>query len=168
MAEYSEQPAAEEPRRQLWTHGEQRRRYTGRFAGLHRWLGGFPTAFFTLALITDYVYTRTANLTWQYFSIWLITAALIMGGFAVLAGIVDLAQGGGRGRRGVWWHFGLTIVALLVGLLNAFVHSRDGWTAVVPEGILLSLLTVILLYAGGLAGALLDRNRNGADAEYRS
>ncbi|GAC1579911.1 MAG: DUF2231 domain-containing protein [Sphingomicrobium sp.] len=124
---------------------------------LHRFLGGFPTAFFTLALITDWAYVQTANLMWQYFSIWLITAALIMGGFAVLAGIVDWATGGARGRRGFGWHFGLTIVALLLGLLNAFVHSRDGWTAVVPEGILLSLVVVILIYLGGIIAAVLDR-----------
>ncbi|MEO5641176.1 MAG: DUF2231 domain-containing protein, partial [Sphingomicrobium sp.] len=69
------------------------------------------------------------------------------------------------------WHFGLTIVALLLGLLNSFVHSRDGWTAVVPEGILLSLVVVILLYAGGFIGALIDRvprpaDHPATDAEY--
>jgi uncharacterized membrane protein len=134
---------------------------------VHRFLGGFPTAYFTLALLTDWEYTRNANLMWQYFSIWLITAALIMGGLAVLAGIVDWVTGGARGRRGFGWHFGLTIVALLLGLLNAFVHSRDGWTAVVPEGILLSLVVVILLYAGGIVAAVLDRRAaRTVDAEY--
>lgn len=126
---------------------------------LHRFLGGFPTAFFTLSLLTDYTYMQSANLQWQYFSIWLITAALILGGLAVLAGIVDWATGGARGRRGVLWHFGLTVVALIVGLINAFIHSRDGWVAVVPEGILLSLLTVILLYAGGIVAGVMDRPR---------
>ena len=37
------------------------------------------------------------------------------------------------------------------------MHSRDGWTAVVPTGITLSLLTVIVLYAGGLIAGLLGR-----------
>ncbi|MEO6247262.1 MAG: DUF2231 domain-containing protein [Sphingomicrobium sp.] len=138
-------------------------------SALHRFLGGFPTAFFTLALITDYEYLQTANLMWQYFSIWLIVAALITGGLAVLAGVVDWATGP-RGRRGFGWHFGLTILALLLGLLNAFVHSRDGWTAVVPEGTLLSLVVVILLYVGGFIGAILDRRpavaRTTSDAEY--
>jgi len=81
-------------------------------------------------------------------------------GLAVLAGLIDWATGGARGRRGFGWHFGLTIVALLLGLVNAFVHSRDGWVAVVPQGILLSLMTVILLYAGGFIGGLMDRPRN--------
>ena len=67
---------------------------SGAAAVIHRWLGGFPTAFFTLALVTDFAYMQTALLQWQYFSIWLITAALIMGGFAFVAGIVDGATGG--------------------------------------------------------------------------
>ena len=125
-------------------------------SGVHRFLGGFPTAFFTLALVTDYAYMQSGTLQYQYFSTWLIVAALVTGGFAVLAGIVDWITGP-KGRRGFGWHFGLTILALLLGLLNAFVHSRDGWVAVVPQGILLSLATVIVLYAGGLIGAMIDR-----------
>jgi hypothetical protein len=76
----------------------------GLFSGLHRFLGGFPTAFFSFALVTDFVYMQSAELQWQYFSIWLITAALIMGGLAVVAGIVDWATGGARGRGGFGWH----------------------------------------------------------------
>ena len=140
-------------RRVVGAHGQE----AGMLGGLHRWLGGFPTAFFTLSLVTDYQYMNSANLMWQYFSIWLLVAALITGGLAVLAGLIDLATGGARGRRGYGWHFGLTILALLLGLWNAFVHSRDGWTAVVPTGITLSLLTVIVLYAGGLIAGLLGR-----------
>jgi uncharacterized membrane protein len=155
MAEYlEEQPALVEEHRVRSTPNADRPSVAG---GLHRFLGGFPTAFFTLALITDWEYVQTANLMWQYFSIWLIAAALVSGGLAVLAGIADWATGGARGRRGFGWHFGLTILALLLGLLNALVHSRDGWTAVVPEGILLSLVVVILLYAGGFIAAIIDR-----------
>ena len=129
---------------------------SGIASGLHRFLGGFPTAFFTLALVTDYAYMQSGTLQYQYFSTWLIVAALVTGGFAVLAGIADWITGP-KGRRGFGWHFGLTIVALLLGVLNAFVHSRDGWVAVVPQGILLSLATVVLLYAGGFIGAMIDR-----------
>ena len=133
--------------------------HPGAAAAIHRWLGIYPTVLFTFALITDFAYMQTALLQWQYFSIWLITAALFMGGFTVVAGIVDWATGGAHGQRGFGWHFGLTILALIVGLVNAFIHSRDGWVAVVPQGIVLSLLTVILLYAGGITAALFDRPR---------
>jgi uncharacterized membrane protein len=129
---------------------------SGIASGVHRFLGGFPTAFFTLALVTDYAYLKSGTLQYQYFSTWLIVAALVTGGFAVLAGIIDWITGP-KGSRGFGWHFGLTILALLLGLLNAFVHSRDGWVAVVPQGILLSLATVIVLYAGGFIGAMIDR-----------
>ena len=156
MADYVEdQPIGEptvEPRRE--TRPDSHR--SGIASGLHRFLGGFPTAFFTLALVTDYAYMQGGTLQYQYFSTWLIVAALVTGGLAVLAGIADWITGP-KGRRGFGWHFGLTILALLLGLLNAFVHSRDGWVAVVPQGILLSLATVIMLYAGGFIGAMIDR-----------
>ena len=51
----------------------------------------------------------------------------------------------------------LTIVALLLGLLNAFIHSRDGWTAVVPEGIILSGVTTLLLIVAAFLGASVSR-----------
>ena len=148
MADTIEDQPAREPYRD--------RHRNGIASGVHRFLGGFPTAFFTLALVTDYAYMQSGTLQYQYFSTWLIVAALVTGGFAVLAGIVDWITGP-KGRRGFGWHFGLTIVALLLGLLNAFVHSRDGWVAVVPQGILLSLATVVVLYAGGFIGAMIDR-----------
>jgi uncharacterized membrane protein len=147
---------------------DERPHRPGAASEIHRFLGGFPTAFFTLALITDIEYLNTANLMWQYFSIWLLVAALITGGLAVLAGIVDFATGGARGRRGAWWHFGLTFLAMLVGLWNAFVHSRDGWTAVAGTGIILSVVTVVLLYAGGFIGALIDRPARTRDVEVQA
>ena len=124
----------------------------------HLLLGSFPFAFFSFALVTDFMYLKTANLLWQYFSIWLITAALVMGALAVLAGLLDFAVNRARrGRRGVWWHSGFTAAALLLGLLNAFVHSRDGWTAVVPQGLILSALVVLLMIAGSALGAWAER-----------
>ena len=70
----------------------------------------------------------------------------------MLVGIVDWLVRR-RSRRGSSWHAALTIVALLLGLLNAFIHSRDGWTAVVPEGIILSGVTTLLLIVAAFLGA---------------
>jgi uncharacterized membrane protein len=42
----------------------------------------------------------------------------------------------------------MTLVAWLLALLNAFVHSRDGWTAVSPEGIILSGIVALLMLTG--------------------
>lgn len=126
----------------------------------------FPAVCFIGAFVTDIVYSRSANLLWQYFSIWLITAGLILGGFAIVATIVDYV-GNRRVRhiRAAGWHLGLTILIWLLSLLNAFVHSRDGWTAVVPQGIILSgIVTVLLLVSGWLSSTLIYRHGVGVSA----
>ena len=132
-------------------------RQTGPLSHFHRFLGGFPTAFFALAAVTDFAYIRSANLMWSNFSAWLILAGLLTGVFAVVAGAGDWLIGGARGRWGFGWHLGLTLLALVAGVVNLLVHFRDGWTAVMPEGMILSVVTVVLLFAGGIAAALGDR-----------
>ena len=39
----------------------------------------------------------------------------------------------------------MSLVVLLLSVLNAFVHSRDGYTAVVPDGLVLSVVVVLLM-----------------------
>jgi uncharacterized membrane protein len=123
----------------------------GGLDALHALFGAFPLAYFVLAFLTDIAYSRTYDLQWQYFSIWLIVAGLIMGGFAILIGAIDWLVGRRRTAerpRGSGWHILLPIIAWLLALLNAFVHSRDGWTAVVPEGLILSGIVALLMIAG--------------------
>ena len=138
------------------------RRRGGALDALHALLGAFPAAYFLLAFLMDIAYVRTAYWMWEYFSIWLITAGLVAGVLAVLVGIVDWLvrrrEVRGHGSR---WHAFITLVALLLGLLNAFYHSRDGWTAVVPEGIILSGVTALLLIVAAFLGAASSRRAVG-------
>ena len=125
---------------------------------LHALLGALPIAYFLLAFLMDVTYVRSTYFIWPIFSIWLIVAGLVAGGLAVLIGIFDwLARGRSIRARGSGWHMLLTLAALLLGLLNAFVHSRDGWTAVVPEGIILSGVTTLLLIVAAFLGAVTSR-----------
>jgi uncharacterized membrane protein len=56
-------------------------------------------------------------------------------------------------------------IAFVLALINAFVHSRDAYTAVVPDGLALSALVVaILLFTSWMAGALGHRNSEGVSA----
>lgn len=128
--------------------------------GLHALLGAFPLAFFCFAFVTDLVYTRTTNLLWQYFSIWLITAGLVMGGASIFFGAVDwLVTRRSGAHRGAGWHILLSLAAWLLALLNAFVHSRDGWTAVAGEGIILSgIVALLMLLAAGLSALTYGRD----------
>jgi uncharacterized membrane protein len=51
----------------------------------------------------------------------------------------------GRNLRSAWIHalgYGLVIA---LSLINVFVHSRDGYTAVVPTGIILSGIVVLFM-----------------------
>ena len=130
---------------------------------IHPMLVPFPLVLFVAAFITDIVYIQTENLTWQYFSIWLITGGLIMGGLAALAGFVDyFGDRRVRAKRPARPHMLLNIVAMITALVNAFVHSRDGWTAVVPEGVILSGVVVLLLAVSSwLGGSLVYKHRVG-------
>ena len=108
----------------------------------------FPNACFVLAFLTDATYALSLSVLWETASVWLLALGLVVGAIAVLAGIVDLV----RSRRirippQPWLAVVGEFVALLLALVNVFVHSRDGYTAVVPEGIGLSLLTVLVLIA---------------------
>jgi uncharacterized membrane protein len=121
----------------------------------------FPIACFAGALITDLVYWRTPDVLWERFSIWLITAGLIIAGCAAIAGVIDFAVGK-RIRTLAWPHAVGYPLALLLSLINAFVHSRDGYTAIVPTGLMLSgLVVVILLVTGWVGSALVYRDRTG-------
>lgn len=102
------------------------------------------------ALVTDVLYWQTLLFEWNNFSAWLILAGLLLSALAALALIVDLLRR--RLHRIAWWRFAGLAVAVLLGVVDAFVHSRDAYTAVVPEGIILSAVVAVLLLAVGLGG----------------
>jgi uncharacterized membrane protein len=129
---------------------------------IHPIVVSFPVAYFTAAFVTDLAYWRTADVMWESFSDWLITAGLITAGFAIIVFVIDLVRGK-RSRTLAWPHAMGYVLAVLLSLLNAFVHARDGYTAVVPTGLTLSALVVAILLITGWAGrALIARRRQGA------
>ena len=129
---------------------------------VHQILVPFPVAYFTAALATDLVYWQTAEVMWENFSVWLITVGLIMAGVAGIAAVVDLVSGK---HRPAWPRVGGYALAVLLSLINVFVHSRDAYTAVVPTGLILSMLAVVILLAMAPAGwALTSPRRVGANA----
>jgi len=111
---------------------------------MHRILVSFSAAYFAGALVTDLVYWQIPDVLWERFSIWLIAAGLIMAGLATVAYAIDLASGR-QIDRPAWPRAIGYAVAVLLALMNAFVHSRDGYTAVVPSGLMLSSLVIVVL-----------------------
>src|SRR5258707_14634688 len=75
--------------------GDANLRLTTRSRGrpIHKILVSFSAAYFAGALVTDLVYWQIPDVLWERFSIWLITAGLIVAGLAALAYVIDLAAG---------------------------------------------------------------------------
>ncbi|UOM32576.1 DUF2231 domain-containing protein [Acuticoccus sp. I52.16.1] len=106
----------------------------------------FASVPFILVLVSDFVYWRTANLFWQHASEWLLLAASVMGGIALAIGLLEVLFR--RSIRPLLPGWGATIffvAAYAVGIVNNFVHARDGWTGVVFLGLGLSAATAVLL-----------------------
>jgi uncharacterized membrane protein len=128
---------------------------------IHKMLVSFSAAYFAGALITDLVYWQMPDVVWERFSIWLIVAGLIMAGLATIAYVIDLASGR-QIDRPAWPRVIGYALAVLLSVINAFVHSRDGYTAVVPTGLMLSgLVVVVLLLTAWVGMALANRNSVG-------
>jgi uncharacterized membrane protein len=109
-------------------------------------LVAIPITCFGGTLITDIVYAQTANMLWSDMSDWLLTAGLIVSFFAVIAGVIDfLGDRRVRALRQVWIHGLGNGLALILAIWNAFVHTRDAYTSVVPTGLILSALVVLIL-----------------------
>ena len=128
---------------------------------IHKMLVSFSAAYFVGALVTDLAYWQIPDVVWERFSIWLIAAGLVMAGLAAIAYAIDLT-GGRQIDRPAWPRIIGCVLAASLSLVNAFVHSRDGYTAVVPTGLMLSALVVaVLLLTAGVASALANRLRVG-------
>jgi uncharacterized membrane protein len=102
------------------------------------------------ALVTDIFYSQTADMQWANFSVWLITAGLILALFAGIALVLDLVLG--RAGAISWVHLVALAGAALLSLVNVFIHSRDAWTSVVPQGLMLSVVVAICLIVVGWNG----------------
>ena len=118
-------------------------------------LDPIPYGFFVGALIFDAVYAQTAEMLWLKAAAWLISVGLV---FAVLPRLINLVGVWFRGGRprvaGAVAGFWLNLVAIVAAIVNAFVHTRDAF-GVMPEGLWLSVLTVILLVLAKATPALL-------------
>jgi len=115
-------------------------------------LNPIPFGFFTAALIFDIIYASNADVLWTKSASWLIAIGLVI---AIIPRLVNLVQIFGTKSwpqtSSVKIYFWLNLVAVVVAIVNAFVHSRDAY-AVVPEGLILSIIVVALL---GIANILL-------------
>lgn len=117
-------------------------------------LNPLPFGFFVAALIFDVIYARTAEVLWNDGAAWLNAFGLML---AIIPRVINLAQVWITSRRyasrGDRLYFWLYLLAIIVAIFNALVHSRDAY-AVVPVGMWLSAITVILISIGQIVMAV--------------
>lgn len=129
---------------------------------IHPMLVPFPIAFLVGALATDIVFAATGDPFWARASAWLIGAGVVMGAVAAVFGLTDfLTIRRARGPTG-WIHFIGNLCAVIVALINVLLRIGDTASAVLPTGLVLSLVTVaILLVTGWMGGELAYRFKIG-------
>ncbi|MEO6783463.1 MAG: DUF2231 domain-containing protein, partial [Bradyrhizobium sp.] len=99
-------------------HSEARiLRSTASVAGhpIHPMLVSFPIVCFVGAFATDLIYWRSMSFVWETFSVWLLTAGLILGALAAIAGLIDfISDRRIRGLSSAWYHMlgNLLVMAL--------------------------------------------------------
>ncbi|RWR02363.1 hypothetical protein ED28_08255 [[Pantoea] beijingensis] len=133
------------------------RRHSTLAVALYELLNPIYLGFFVAAWIFDIIYLNSTEVYWTQASSWLIALGLFI---AIIPRLINLVQ--------VWvgvsypqgsaikMHFWLNLIAIVLSIFNAFIHSRDVW-AVVPAGVTLSTIVVALLLIANLQLALRDR-----------
>jgi uncharacterized membrane protein len=117
-------------------------------------LNPIPYGMFAGALVFDITYLSTRNVFWGKGAAWLITVGLII---AIIPRLLNLGHVWMQRRRRVSRiervDFWLNLVAIAAAIVNAFVHSRDAY-AMVPDNVILSVITVALLSIAQIAMAM--------------
>lgn len=109
-----------------------------------------PIVCFFGAMITDLTYVKSdGNVIWLAFSSWFLLFGLLFGVLAALVLLVDFLRRPALRRAAGWAHLLFFYAALIVELFSIFIHERDGWTAVVPIGLTLSIVGVVLILIAG-------------------
>ena len=132
---------------------------------LHPGFIGAGSTLLIAALVTDFMYWETSNWQWANSSAWLIAGGLVLALVATIVLVIDFLTG--RVGRVNWISFLLVAAAALLSLVNVFIHSRDAWTSVVPQGISLSVIVTILLLMAAAGGWKVTTVRTTATGDRR-
>lgn len=138
---------------------------TAQIAGhpIHPMLIPFPIAFFVSTFVADLIFWQTNSEAWATATVWLLGTGLIMAGLAAIMGLIDaLGDEQIRNLSDVWLHAGGNVVVVVAELYNWFSRYEHGSAAIVPTGLVLSLVVVlILLFTGWKGWEMVYRHRVG-------
>jgi uncharacterized membrane protein len=128
---------------------------------LHPMLITAPIGLFVAVLICDVMFWYVGTPGWATASLWLLGFGLLAAAAAAVAGLVDFL-GDGRIRKigDAWQHAIGNVVMVLIQAFSFYYRYRNGTSAVIPVGLVLSAIAVaILLFTGWKGGELVFRHR---------
>jgi uncharacterized membrane protein len=123
----------------------------------------FPVAFFVATLVCDVVFWRNGSEAVATASMWLLGAGIVM---ALLAAVVGLTDVLGDRRifnlTDAWWHAGGNVLIVVIEAVSWYMRYSGGSAAIVPTGLVLSLIAVCgLLFTGWKGWEMVYRHRVG-------
>ena len=120
---------------------------------LYALLEPVPLGFFVAAWLFDIIYMKTFIILWSISASWLIAIGLVIAILPRIISLIYMFRGSTAPEK---THFWLSLVAIILAIANAFIHSREAY-AVVPTAAILSTLVVILLLLANVQLALRQR-----------
>jgi uncharacterized membrane protein len=143
---------------------------TAKLAGhpLHPMLVPFPIAFLVATLAADLAYWGTRDGFWAVVAMWALGAGIATAALAALAGLTDfLGNARIRAITHAWHHMLGNVTAVVLAIASFWLRLSHGAApAILPWGLVLSLLVVmLLLYTGWKGGELVYGQRVGMQPE---
>jgi uncharacterized membrane protein len=121
---------------------------------LHPLIVLFPIAFLVGAALTDIVFWLNKDPFWARASFWLIVAGFVSALPAALTGLMDFLRiERVRKRTAGWAHLILNVVVMALTGVNLLIRLNNIVGAVVPTGLVISVIVATLLGLSGWYGA---------------
>lgn len=129
----------------------------------------FPIAFLVGAFGSDVGYWLTGDAFWARASIWLIGAGVVTGLVAALTGMMDFLKIDRVKKHSAGWiHMAGNVAVLALSLVNWYLRWDNSTGAILPVGLLISLVVATLLGITGWYGAELIYRHKVAVIGYSS
>ena len=140
---------------------------TAQIAGhpIHPMLIPFPIAFLVATFVCDLIFWWTGNPAWSTAALYLLGAAIVMAALAAAAGLTDfVGEKRIRDLSAAWHHMIGNVVVVVLAIANWYRRYSEGEAAVLPWGLVLSLVIVLLLVYNGWRGwEMVYRHRVGVE-----
>ena len=128
---------------------------------MHPILVTLPIGFFVATFLFDLIFWQIRDEAFATGALWLLGFGLAAAALAAVTGLVDfIGDPRIRNLRDAWHHAIGNVIMVVVQVVNFYWRYRYGSSAVVPGGLLLSLIAAgILVFTGWKGGELVFRPR---------